>query len=85
MSATELDFGMDHLWDVAARVPVPALVVHGAQSDILDPGAGRRLAKTLPHGRFVAIEGSGHSVQGDNPHDLSEALEQFLTQVGYRK
>lgn len=83
MSASGLDFGMDGLWDAAARVPVPALVVHGAQSDILDPAAGRRLAETLPHGRFVTIEGSGHSVQGDNPHDLGDALERFLTQIGY--
>jgi pimeloyl-ACP methyl ester carboxylesterase len=82
-SALELDFGLGGLWDAAARVPVPALVVHGAQSDILDPAVGRRLAETLPHGRFVTIEGSGHSVQGDNPHDLSEALEQFLTRIGY--
>jgi pimeloyl-ACP methyl ester carboxylesterase len=77
------DFGMDGLWDAAARVPAPALVVHGAQSDILDPAVGRRLAETLPQGRFVTIEGSGHSVQGDNPHDLSEALEQFLAWIGY--
>ncbi|MGD9894998.1 MAG: alpha/beta fold hydrolase [Dehalococcoidia bacterium] len=82
-AAPERDFGMDTLWDAAARVPVPALVVHGAQSDILDPAVGRRLAQTLPHGRFVTIEGSGHSVQSDNPHDLSEALERFLTQIGY--
>jgi pimeloyl-ACP methyl ester carboxylesterase len=83
MAASEMDFGMDGLWDAAVRVPAPALVVHGAQSDILDPAAGRRLAETLPHGRFVTIEGSGHSVQGDNPHDLGDALEQFLAQIGY--
>jgi non-heme chloroperoxidase len=81
--APERDFGMEGLWDAAARVPVPALVVHGAQSDVLDPAVGRRLAETLSDGRFVTIEGSGHSVQGDNPHDLSGALEQFLAQIGY--
>lgn len=74
-------FGLQDLWSAAARVPCPALVVHGMESDILSRGAGERLAAALPHGRFVSIEGAGHSVQGDNPHSLGEALEQFLGEL----
>ncbi|MHB8576819.1 MAG: alpha/beta fold hydrolase [Dehalococcoidia bacterium] len=79
-AATEIEsrFGLTALWEAAARVPCPALVVHGRESDILSADAGERLAGVLPHGRYVAIEGAGHSVQGDNPHSLSEAIEQFL-------
>jgi esterase len=71
----------DRLWAAAARVPCPALVVHGTESDILTREAGERLAAALPHGRFVSIEGAGHSVQGDNPHSLGEALERFLSRL----
>ena len=79
----ESRFGLEQLWQDAARVPCPALVVHGLQSDILTGEAGRRLAGVLPRGEYVAIEGSGHSVQGDNPHSLGEAIERFLAEIGY--
>jgi pimeloyl-ACP methyl ester carboxylesterase len=79
----EARFGLPGLQAAAARVPCPALVVHGAESDILSRSAGEQLARTLPHGQFVSIDGAGHSVQGDNPHRLGETLEQFLTRIGY--
>jgi len=37
-----------------------------------------RLAQRLPDGRYVTIPKAGHTVQGDNPKDLAEALRQFL-------
>ena len=75
--------GLADLQAAAARVSCPALVIHGAESDILSRSAGEQLAWTLPHGQFVSIDGAGHGVQGDNPHRLSETLEQFLTRIGY--
>jgi len=79
----ESRLGPEDLWAAAARVPCSALVVHGSESDILSRDAGQRLAGVLPHGRYVSVAGSGHSVQGDNPHSLSEAIEQFLAEIGY--
>ncbi len=79
----ESRFGLADLWDAAARVPCPALVVHGSESDILSRETGERLAGVLPLGRYVSVAGSGHSVQGDNPHSLSEAIERFLGDIGY--
>jgi pimeloyl-ACP methyl ester carboxylesterase len=79
----ESRFGLEDLWQAAARVPCPALVVHGSESDILSRDTGERLASVLPHGRYVSVAGSGHSVQGDNPHSLSEAIERFLGEIGY--
>ncbi|MFN0145804.1 MAG: alpha/beta fold hydrolase, partial [Dehalococcoidia bacterium] len=76
-------FGMDDLWDAAARIPCPALVVHGLESDILTEEVGQKLAAIIPHGRYVAVAGSGHSVQGDNPHSLSDAIERLLTEIDY--
>lgn len=80
---TESRLGLEDLWAAAARVPCPALVVHGTESDILNQETGERLASVLPHGRYVSVSGSGHSVQGDNPHSLSDAIEQLLREIGY--
>ena len=71
------------LWAAAARITCPTLVIHGTESDILSRGTGERLAATIPQGRLVSIAGAGHSVQGDNPHDLGDALERFLTDLTY--
>ena len=82
-SRTEARMLRPELWDAAARIPCPTLVIHGAESGILSRDIGARLAATIPQGRLVSIAGAGHSVQGDNPHNLGEALEQFLDQLGY--
>ena len=74
---------LDGLWEKAARIPCPTLVVHGRESDVVKRENGERLARSIPNARFVSIAGAGHSVQGDNPHSLSEALEQFLREIGY--
>jgi pimeloyl-ACP methyl ester carboxylesterase len=74
---------MEDLWEAARRIPCPALIVHGSESDILTQDAGERLASTIPNGRYVAVEGSGHTVQGDNPKSLSLAIEAFVLEIGY--
>jgi non-heme chloroperoxidase len=76
-------FGGDDLWQAAARIPCPSLVVHGKQSDILTRDNGERLAAAIPAGAYIAVDGSGHSVQGDNPNSLSDVLATFLDSIGY--
>jgi pimeloyl-ACP methyl ester carboxylesterase len=72
-----------HLWEMAARIPCPALVVRGWESDLLGQEAAERLARTLPHGRYVSIEGAGHAVQNDNPHGLASEMVTFLEEICY--
>ena len=43
-----------------------------------------RLVQRLQKGRWVRIEGAGHTVQGDNPADLLIALRGFLDEVAPR-
>jgi pimeloyl-ACP methyl ester carboxylesterase len=61
-----------------AKVTCPTLVVRGAESDVFHQEDAERLAQRLPDGRYVTIPKAGHTVQGDNPKDLAEALRQFL-------
>ena len=66
------------LADGLAKVTVPTLVVRGAESDVFHKEDAERLAQRLPDGRYVTIPRAGHTVQGDNPKDLAEALREFL-------
>ncbi|OLD37824.1 MAG: hypothetical protein AUI57_09495 [Candidatus Rokubacteria bacterium 13_1_40CM_2_68_8] len=69
------------LWSAVAKVTCPTLVVRGAESDVFHDEDADRLARALPDGRWVKVEGAGHTVQGDNPAGLLVALREFLSEV----
>jgi len=69
------------LWRSVETVRCPTLVVRGAQSDVFHDEDAERLAGRLAQGRWVRIEGAGHTVQGDNPAGLLVALREFLGEV----
>ena len=66
------------LWSAVDAVECPTLVVRGAQSDVFLDEDADRLAGRLRRGRWVRIEGAGHTVQGDNPAALLVELRAFL-------
>jgi esterase len=70
------------LWKDVEAIHCPTLVVRGARSDVFADADAERLAATLPDGRWVRVEGAGHTIQGDNPKGLVEALEPFLGELG---
>jgi pimeloyl-ACP methyl ester carboxylesterase len=69
------------LWSAVDKVECPTLVVRGAQSDVFHDEDAERLATRLRHGRWVKVEGAGHTVQGDNPAGLLVPLGAFLDEV----
>jgi len=69
------------LWSAVETVACPTLVVRGAQSDVFHDEDAERLAGRLARGRWVKIEGAGHTVQGDNPAGLLVRLREFLAEV----
>jgi len=69
------------LWSAVDGVECPTLVVRGAQSDVFHDEDAERLAGRLRRGRWVKIEGAGHTVQGDNPAGLLVELRPFLDEV----
>jgi esterase len=70
------------LWAAVEKIECPTLVVRGGESDVFHDEDAERLAQRLKHGRWVRIEGAGHTVQGDNPADLLVALREFLKETG---
>jgi pimeloyl-ACP methyl ester carboxylesterase len=69
------------LWSAVDTVECPTLVVRGAQSDVFHDEDAEALASRLQRGRWVRIEGAGHTVQGDNPAGLLVSLREFLAEA----
>jgi esterase len=65
-----------------SKIKCPTLVVRGALSDVLTDDGADKFARSLPNGRWVRIEKSGHNVQGDNPRALLDAMATFFREVG---
>lgn len=74
--------GLGFLREHVGQLKCPALVVRGGDSQILSEHDARRFANAVPRGCWLAIPGAGHSVQGDQPKALIEALTQFLHELG---
>jgi pimeloyl-ACP methyl ester carboxylesterase len=66
------------LWEEIPRIACPTLVVRGGLSDVFLSQDAERLARRLPDGRWICVEGAGHTVQGDRPKALVDALRKFL-------
>jgi len=69
---------LEDYWRDVNAVTCPTLVVRGALSDVFTDDAAEALARALPRGRWLRIEGAGHTVQGDNPAGLIAALRPFV-------
>lgn len=65
------------LWERAASIRCPVLIVRGGESDILAPEVAARFG-TIVGAEVRTIEGAGHSVMGDNPTGFLAAVEPFL-------
>ena len=72
------------LWDdVTRQFSVPLFVLRGDDSEVLLDEDAQELADRLPRGRWVRIPDAGHTIQGDNPLAMVEALNQFCDEISY--
>jgi esterase len=72
------------LEELQSSVPLircPTLLVRGALSDLFSDADAERFVEPLVDGRWARVEGAGHTVQGDNPRGLVEALRRFFTEA----
>jgi pimeloyl-ACP methyl ester carboxylesterase len=70
--------GLGFLRERVGDLHCPVLVIRGGENEILSEHDARRFSEAVPDGRYLAISGAGHSVQGDQPKALIEALQRFL-------
>lgn len=69
----------DLLWECVAKITCPTLVVRGGKSTMLHDEDAAKLAAALAHGTWLKIDGAGHTVQAERPHELAEAIRTFLS------
>jgi pimeloyl-ACP methyl ester carboxylesterase len=65
----------------AARIAQPVLAVLGERSAALNPRfpeVHRLLLEWLPHAEGFVLPGATHFLQGENPHDMADALAAFF-------
>jgi pimeloyl-ACP methyl ester carboxylesterase len=68
------------LWDDLEGCAMPVLLLRGTtQGSVVIDEHVEEFHRRLPSGRVVAVEGAGHSLQGDTPLELTALLEDFLT------
>jgi pimeloyl-ACP methyl ester carboxylesterase len=65
-------------WEDMRRIACPTLVVRGGRSDMFLDEDAARLASALQDGHWVRIEDASHTVQGDQPLALVQAIREFL-------
>jgi pimeloyl-ACP methyl ester carboxylesterase len=65
-----------------SKIKCPTLIVRGALSEVLSDVSAEKFARSLPNGRWVRVEKSGHNVQGDNPRALLDAMQTFFGEIG---
>ena len=65
-------------WAILRSISSPTLVLRGEHSPILDREVAERMARELPHGRFVEIPRAVHTLHEDNPDAVLAALREFL-------
>ena len=66
------------LWEAVDEVRCPALLVRGAESDIVSQAILDKMRQRNPTFEQVTVEGAGHLVVGDNPAGFQKAVSPFL-------
>lgn len=67
------------LWDDLGGVRVPVMLVRGTTlGSVVTDEHVEEFRRRQPAGRIEAVEGAGHSIQGDAPLELAALLDGFL-------
>ncbi|WP_201764712.1 alpha/beta fold hydrolase [Vreelandella titanicae] len=62
----------------AQSLTVPALLIRGTNSELVDAAAVQRFAELVPHAEIVDIAGAGHMVAGDRNDRFNSTILEFL-------
>jgi pimeloyl-ACP methyl ester carboxylesterase len=65
----------------AKRVTIPALLVRGASSELVQEEHARDFLKLVPHASYVDVSGARHMVAGDKNDQFANAIESFLSKL----
>jgi esterase len=73
------------LWEHVNQLICPALLIHGAESDMLAAEVAQAMVGNLAFGSVIDVEGAGHSVPRDNPKAFEAAVHDFLRSIALHR
>lgn len=65
-------------WDAVRSLQIPTLWIRGSNSKELKPEIYKQVLESNPLIRGVEIEGAGHWVHSEKPHEFSQVLQNFV-------
>ena len=65
----------------AKKITIPALLVRGASSELVQEEHARDFLKLVPHATYVDVSGARHMVAGDRNDQFANAIEGFLRKL----
>jgi pimeloyl-ACP methyl ester carboxylesterase len=71
----------DRLWASVSQIHCPTLVLRGERSTVFLDEDAAELAAALADARVTVVPDAGHTVQGDNPRGLLDAVVPFLAKI----
>ena len=66
------------VWDRLGSLHIPTLVVWGKDDALVPVATGRRLADTLPHAHWFALDDCGHLPTIEKPGEVTEIVAEWL-------
>jgi pimeloyl-ACP methyl ester carboxylesterase len=82
--AAYLHRGPQALWELAAQVKAPTLLVYGLRDKLVDPRTAERAMRTFPDATLVSLPGSGHVAQMEQPEVVAGVVRRHLDAVARR-
>ena len=65
----------------AKSVTIPALLVRGGSSELVQEEHAKDFLKLVPHATYVDVSGARHMVAGDRNDQFANAIESFLSNL----
>jgi pimeloyl-ACP methyl ester carboxylesterase len=69
------------LVEAARRIEVPALLVRGASSELVQEAHAKDFLELVPHATYVDVTGARHMVAGDRNDQFTSAIQEFLSSL----
>ena len=73
------------LVDAARRIRIPALLVRGGSSELVQEAHAKEFLQLVPHADYVDVGGARHMVAGDRNDHFSAAVLSFLRKLDGKK
>ena len=70
--------GAGSLWHDAARVAVPALVIHGSHDKLVNPATSARAARVFRYARAVVLPQVGHVAMMERPDLVAREMRELV-------